>query len=157
MKRAEIITALALLVIAGFVMREAIRLGPGWGEAGPRGGFFPFWLSVVLGLSSLWILFQALRHGSQLARNAFFPPGAIRQVLTVFLPMAGAFALFEVVGFYVTALVYLVFYIRLTGRQSWALTVAVGILFPTVTFLIFERWFLIPLPKGRFGEQLLPF
>lgn len=156
MRVAEILTALGLLAIAGVVMYQAIRLGPGWGEAGPRGGFFPFWLAVVLAASSVWLLVRAVRDPRLLGRP-FFPPGGRRLVLTVFLPMAGAFALVELVGFYVASLVYLVGYIRLTGRQAWPLTLAAGVVFPVATFLVFERWFLIPLPKGLFGEQLVPF
>ncbi|MGH7267005.1 MAG: tripartite tricarboxylate transporter TctB family protein [Candidatus Rokuibacteriota bacterium] len=157
MRRAEILTALVLLVIAGVVMREALRLGVGWGDSGPRAGFFPFWLAVVLGLSGLGILINIVRDRSAAAAKPFFPPGAVRLVSTVLIPMVGAIALLEVVGFYVAALVYLVSYIRLTGRQSWSLTLAVSVLFPVVTFLVFERWFLIPLPKGLFGERLVPF
>lgn len=157
MKRAEVLVALGLLVVALVVLSHAIRLGPGWGEDGPRAGFFPFWLAVVLGVSSLYVLVQGLRPRGGAEARPFFSPGGRRLVLTVFLPMAGAIALFEVVGFYIAALIYLVVYIRLTGRQSWSLTLAVGILFPLITFFVFERWFLILLPKGLFGERLLPF
>ncbi len=157
MRTAEIATAVALLVVAGVVLYQAILLDPGWGDIGPRGGFFPFWLAVVLGLSSLWTLGRALSDRSRRLDAPFFPPGAVRLVLTVLLPMAVAFALMEIVGFYLAALLYLVGYMRLTGRQSWLLTLAVGVAFPLATFLVFERWFLIPLPKGLFGEQLLPF
>jgi putative tricarboxylic transport membrane protein len=157
MRRAEILTACVLSVIAGVVMFEAIRLGPGWGDSGPRAGFFPFWLSVILGVASLAILARAVWDAPEAAGRPFFPPGALRLVLTVLIPMAGAIVLFEVVGFYLAAFVYLLGYIRLTGRQSWAVTLAVSVLFPVATFLIFERWFLIPLPKGLFGERLIPF
>jgi putative tricarboxylic transport membrane protein len=156
-RRAEIATALVLLGLAALVMAEAIRLGPGWGDVGPRAGFFPFWLAVILGGASLWILVQALGASAARPSRPFFPPGAFRLVFTVLLPMAGAIALMEIVGFYLAALVYLLVYIRLTGRQSWTTTLAVGILFPVLTFLVFERWFLIPLPKGLFGERLIPF
>lgn len=157
MKRAEILTALVLLAIAGVTAAQAVRLGPGWGDSGPRAGFFPFWLAVILGLSSLSVLVNSLRGASGLEGKPFFPPGGLRLVLTVFLPMAGAFVLFELVGFYIAALIYLLVYMRLTSRRSWTLTLAVGILFPLLTFVVFERWFLIPLPKGLFGERLLPF
>lgn len=147
--------ALVLLGIAGVVMVEALRLGAGWGDRGPRAGFFPFWLSVILAGSSSSIGARALRaHG---AGEPFFPPGAVRLVLTVFLPMAGAFVLVELVGFYLAAMLYLLVYIRLTGRQSLATTLAVSVGFPFGTFLVFERWFLILLPKGLFGGLLLPF
>lgn len=157
MQRAEVLVALGLLAIAGLTAFQAIGLGAGWGEAGPRAGFFPFWLAVILAVSSVSIGVRALRGRADRPGAAFFPPGALRLVLTVFLPMLGAIGLLEVVGFYVAALVYLLVYIRLTGGQSWPLTLAVGILFPVLTFLVFERWFLIPLPKGLFGERLVPF
>jgi hypothetical protein len=37
---------------------------------------------------------------------------------------------------------------RWIGRHPWwqVVTLAVGI--PLVTFIIFERWFLVPMPKG---------
>jgi len=157
MRRAEIGTALVLLAIAGMVMYQAVGLGPGWGEAGPRAGFFPFWLSVLLGVSSLYILASALRQPTGPERTPFFPPGSLRLVLTVFLPIAGAFALVELVAIYIDALVYLLVYIRLTGRQSWLTTLLISALFPILSFLVFERWFLLPLPKGLFGDRLLPF
>lgn len=156
MRRAEILTAAALLGVALLVMYEAIRLGPGWGDIGPRGGFFPFWLAILLGAASLWNLLAAVRD-PRLSATPFFPPGAFGKVMTVLLPMAGAFVLVEVVGFYLAALVYLVVYIRLTGRQAWPLTLAVSVLFPVLAFLVLERWFLILLPKGLFGERLIPF
>jgi hypothetical protein len=157
MKRAEILTALVLLLVAGAALGQAVRLGAGWGEDGPHAGFFPFWLGVILAAASLGILGRALWTRDAGLARPFFPPGGLRLVLTVFLPMVGAFALFEVVGFYAAAFVYLLVYVRLTGRQPWALTLAFGVLFPLVAFVLFERWFLIPLPKGRFGEFLLPF
>jgi len=37
---------------------------------------------------------------------------------------------------------------RWTGRHAWATTLLISLLFPVIIFLIFERWFLVPLPKG---------
>ena len=157
MKRAEILAALAFLAVAVITLAESMRLGAGWGDSGPRGGFFLFWLSMILAVSALTILVQAVRTTGARAAAPFVTRDAARLVLTVFLPMVGALALMELVGFYVAALVYLLTYIRMTGHHAWGTTVAIAVLFPAVTFVVFERWFLIPLPKGLFGEQLLPF
>src|ERR671919_265957 len=40
MQRAEIACAVALLIVAGVVAREAIRLDMGWGDSGPKGAIF---------------------------------------------------------------------------------------------------------------------
>ncbi|MBI2115975.1 MAG: tripartite tricarboxylate transporter TctB family protein [candidate division NC10 bacterium] len=158
MKRAEIICALALVAVAGIGVAEAVRLGFGWGPSGPRAGFFPFWLSLILGLCSLTNLGKAIRMSAATGGppKPFVSRKLLKPVLAVFLPMTAAVLLFEVVGFYLAAALYLAFYMRWMGRHSWPAVLAVGILFPVATFLILERWFLIPLPKGLF-EKYLPF
>lgn len=146
MRRAEILCAAGLLLVAAIALREALRLSIGWGDIGPRGGFFPFWLGVILAASSLFTLVQGLRQRE--SARPFLEPGALRPVLTVLLPIAGAVFLIEVVGFYLTALLYLLGYMRWTGRHTWTTTLLIGLLFPVIIFFVFERWFLVPLPKG---------
>ncbi len=34
------------------------------------------------------------------------------------------------------------------GKYSWPLTLAIAIGVPAVFYFVFEKWFLIPLPKG---------
>ena len=156
MKKAEIICALALLTFAGIGTVEAVRLGFGWGPSGPRAGFFPFWLSLILGACSVVILAKAIRMdpAGETARKPFVSKKSLRPVLAVFLPMAGAVVLIEVIGFYLTSALYLAFFMRWMGRHSWVGSLAASLLFPVAAFLILERWFLIPMPKGMFGEYL---
>jgi hypothetical protein len=45
---------------------------------------------------------------------------------------------------------------RWIGKHKWITVAAVSILLPLVSYFIFDRIFLIPLPKGRF-EDLLTF
>ncbi len=155
MRKAEMVCAAALLLVAGIVAREAIRLGAGWGPAGPRAGFFPFWLALLLGASSLVNLARALRLPSPGAGAALVAREGIRPVLAVFLPMLGAIALLDVLGFYATAALYLAFFSRWMGRHSWTTVAAVSLLFPVAVLLVIERWFLIPLPKGVLGDGFL--
>jgi hypothetical protein len=37
---------------------------------------------------------------------------------------------------------------RWVGRHDWRAVVALSVVVPVVTFLVFERWFLVPMPKG---------
>jgi hypothetical protein len=43
---------------------------------------------------------------------------------------------------------------RWIGRHSWALILLVAVGVPVVAFLVFEVWFLVPLPKGPLETQL---
>lgn len=156
MQRAEITCAVVLLILAGVVAREGIRLDIGWGDIGPKGGFFPFWLAILLGLSSLTVLFQALRKGKKSNQEPFLPRERIGMLLTVLIPIALVVPLIETVGFYVTALLYLSLYIWWTGKKQWWVNLSISVLFPLAIYFIFEKWFLIPLPKG-IVEPYLPF
>ena len=146
MRRAEILCAAALLLVAAIALRETLHLSIGWGDTGPRAGFFPFWLAVILAGSCLFTLVQGLRQRQ--TPEPFLRREALRSVLTVLLPIGGAFILIEVVGFYFTALLYLLGYMRWTGRHAWTTTLLISLLFPVFIFFVFERWFLVPLPKG---------
>ena len=37
---------------------------------------------------------------------------------------------------------------RWQGRHSWLASIAVPLLYTAATWLVFERWFLVPLLKG---------
>ena len=156
MRRAEILCAAALLIVAGVVAREAIRLEIGWGEIGPKGGFFPFWLAVLLGSSSLVTLIRAVFEGNKQAAEPFLSRERLGLVLTVLVPIALVVPLIEIAGLYLTAFLYLLVYIWWNGRKSWVVIGAISLLFPLAIYLIFERWFLIPMPKGLL-EAYLPF
>jgi hypothetical protein len=156
MQRAESACALVLLALAGLVAREAIRLDIGWGDIGPKGGFFPFWLAVLLALSSLTVLVKSLSGRPTGEPKPFLPEKRVAPLLTVALPIALTVPSIAVLGFYMTAFFYLSLYIWWTGKRHWLLTLSVSILFPLAIYLIFEKWFLIPLPKGMM-EPYLPF
>jgi Tripartite tricarboxylate transporter TctB family len=83
----------------------------------------------------------------------------LRPVLAVLLPATGLVVLTGGVtfgettllpglGLYVASALYLALYMRLVGRHAWVTTVVLSIGIPLATFIIFERWFLVPMPKG---------
>ena len=66
---------------------------------------------------------------------------------------AASVALMHFIGLYVASALYIGFYMRWVGRHSWlSVTLPVGI--PVVTFLVFEKWFLVPMPKGPLEQWL---
>ena len=151
MRAADLTTAALLMAVGALVVRDALRLGVGWGTDGPKSGFFPFWLAVVLLACCLGIVVQALRRAD---RGPFVARGALGPVLTVLWPAIAAVLLMQFVGLYVASALYMSFYMRWIGRNSWPAVVAVSVGFSVSTFLVFETWFLVPMPKGPLENWL---
>lgn len=144
-RAADVAVACLLLALGGVVIGASVDMGIGWGSDGPESGFVPFWLAIVLVLSSATILYRSVRRG---ARQPFATRDGLVCVLKVLLPATAMIALVPFAGLYAASLVYMVGYMRRMGRHSWALSLGLPVAFVVVAFLVFERWFLVPMPKG---------
>ena len=142
---ADLATASVLLALGVLVIVESVRMGIGWGSDGPEGGFVPFWLAVVLVLSCAEILVRALLRPSD---KRFASGEQLVRVLTVLLPATAMIVVVPWLGLYVASALYMGAYMRFGGRHGWTVSIALPLVFVVVIFLVFERWFLVPLPKG---------
>jgi len=43
---------------------------------------------------------------------------------------------------------------RWVGRHSWITVIVLAVSVPVLTFMIFELWFLVPMPKGPLEDWL---
>ena len=145
MRTADLTTALVLMAGGVLVVWDSLRLGIGWGSDGPQSGFFPFWLAVLLIASCAIIAWQA---GRRRGGRPFLTRDQLKPVLTTLLPSAGFVVLTQFIGLYVASALFMGFYMRWIGRYGWVPIVLMSVLFPVVTFLVFETWFLVPMPKG---------
>lgn len=155
MRRADLLVAILFLAGALVIVGEGLRLRIGWGTDGPEPGFFVFYLGATLAVASAAVAAQAIWSAAPpLYRKPFVAPGQIGSVLKVAGPAAVLVALTHWIGLYVAGALYLATYMRWIGRHSWALTIAVSLAVPVATFLIFEVWFLVPMPKGPLEARL---
>ena len=145
MRKADIIVAVLLTALGLLVLNAAVRLGFRWGPDGPQSGFFPFWLSVILVVHGVAVVVRAIRRRTD---KPFVTPEQMRSVLTVAVPAAAMVLVTLFFGLYLAAALYLAFYVRWVGKHSWVTALALALCVPIATFVIFERWFLVPLPKG---------
>ena len=147
--------AVIILAIGAVVGFDAVRLGYGWGMEGPRAGFFPFILALIIVGGCMFSIWQAIQgKGTAKANKPLIPREAVKPVLVVFIPAILMVALTEIVGLYIAAIIYLTAYIRWVGRFSWLTTVLIGILVPVSFYIVFDKIFLIPMPQGMFGARL---
>jgi Na+(H+)/acetate symporter ActP len=59
-------------------------------------------------------------------------------------------------GIYVASFLYIAAFMLWQGKYGWLPALGVSAGLPIVLFLVFEKWFLVPLPKGPI-EHLLGF
>ena len=145
MRAADLVTAAVLMAGALLVVWDALQLGIDWGSDGPKSGFFPFWLAVLVLLACLGIVRQALQR---IGRPAFVTPEQLRPVLQMFLPAAGYVTVMPWMGLYVASALYLGGYMRWLGGYRWRVAAPVALGFAGAAFVVFETWFLVPMPKG---------
>jgi len=58
------------------------------------------------------------------------------------------------IGLYLSSMIFIAWFMRWLGKYDWPIIAAISLGMPIVTYLIFERWFLVPLPKGPLEDLL---
>src|SRR6478736_2568915 len=148
----EIGVAVVMAVFALVVIAGSIQAGIGWGAEGPKAGFFPFYVGLMILASSI-INFGAVmsdRRNDQL----FAEWGQLGKVMSMLAPTAIYVALVPWIGIYIASALLITVFMRWLGQYGWGMIGAVAVGVPVVTFVIFEKWFLVPLPKGPIEELL---
>ncbi len=146
-KSAEIALALVLMLLGAIVIYDSLRLGAKWGRDGPQPGYFPFYVGLLICISSALNLLKALTIRPEKDR-AFVEVGQLKLVLVVLVPTVIYVGLVGWLGIYVSSAVFVALFMRLLGKYAWWKALAVGFGNSIAFFLIFEIWFQVPLPKG---------
>jgi hypothetical protein len=152
----DIAVALLMLGAAAVVITDSLRLGMGWLEnEGPRAGYFPFYIGVILAVSSAINLVRAVvdKKGAQ---KTFTTAPAIRQVLAVLIPLVIYVVAVYFIGIYIASAIYMALFMWHFGKYPIWRGALIGLAISATFFLMFEVWFLVPLPKGPLDEPLVP-
>ena len=153
----DVVVALLLLAACAVVIFDSTRLGFSWREGeGPAPGYFPFYIAVILGIASLVNLFSALLgRGSGVIFVSLRPFGRVLAVLIpsiCYVALIGGVSLGPVavpgLGIYVASGIFILAFMVMVGRENPLKALGVSILVPLALFFMFEKWFLVPLPKG---------
>ena len=142
----EVGVAIATAAFAGIVIYGSIKAGINWGVEGPRAGFFPFYIALFILLSSVINLFTAvidLKDG-----KLFAEWGQLWRVLSVVIPTAIFVALIPRIGIYFSSALLIALFMKWLGKYRWSVVALVAVGVPLANIQVFEKWFLVPLPKG---------
>jgi putative tricarboxylic transport membrane protein len=149
MLKAESLIAAGVMGTALYFMSHAIELPIGWeGRSGPGGGAFPFWLSAIMLVAAGGILLRSLREGTKGRTARFFDPDTLYGVIGVTIAFVATIAALPIVGAYVAIPLFMVWYLRFFGQNSWTLTMILSLATPVVIFFFFEVSLKILMPKG---------
>ena len=142
----DIAVSLLLAAFAALMAWDNWRSGAGWASDGPKAGYFPFYLSLLLGAASLFGLAKAvLRRGED---APFVNRDQLKRVMQVLVPTF-LFCLFtQWLGIYVASLLLIAGFMRVIGRIAWWKSLLTSVVFAVVMFVTFDVAFDVIMPKG---------
>jgi hypothetical protein len=151
-RAAELAVASFTAAIGALVMRGSYVQGIGWEDSGPQSGYFPFYIGLFLLLASLATIGTTLKNWGPL-RASFVERGPFRHVMSVFLPIVAYGVGIRLLGMYLASLLFICWFMwRADGHARWKI-VAVPVVVVVASYLIFERWFQVPLYAGPLLEH----
>ncbi len=152
----EVATALVIALLGLLVAWDSQRMGAAWGDQGPEAGFFPFYIGSFLVLSGLGTVVYAFFSdaGKKVAHEPFVRRGQFKAVLRVFIPTAVYVILMQFIGLYAAMGIYIAAFMVINGGYSAIRAMSFAAVVPVVVFVMFEIWFLVPLPKGPIEAML---
>ena len=145
----EAIVAFCILVMGAVVVQGSHALGAGWTSDGPGAGYFPFYIGVLLCVSGVGIMYQALL-GKGRNTDVFVDSEQLKRVLAVLIPALIYVGAVQFIGLYVASAIYIALFMIILGKYSWIKSVIVALSVVVLFFFMFEVWFKVPLFKGRF-------
>jgi len=143
----DVVVSLLLLGLACLLGWDSWRTGMSWADDGPQAGYFPFYLSVLMGAASIYGLVTAL-----IARTAASKPFVLRdqfgRVLQVFIPTLLFCIVTQFLGLYVASFVLIAGFMWWIGNIRLWVSLLTSIIFTVAMFITFEIAFNVIMPKG---------
>lgn len=149
----ELVVSGAFIAAAIVVMVSNWRIGARWADDGPQAGYFPFYVGVIMFVASVANFVVHLRTDRSASSN-FVERSQLKLVLQVLIPTIAFVILTGFLGIYVSGALFIAFFMAWLGKYPIHKILPIALLVPFVLFLMFEVWFLVPLPKGPLEAAL---
>ena len=143
----DVVVSLVLLALAITLGFDNWRTGAGWESTGPQPGYFPFYLSIILGGASLYGLVAAFLSRTE-ATESFVTRAQLRRVMAVFVPTLLFVLVTQFLGLYVASFLLISGFMRLVGKIAWWKSLLTAFLFTAAMFVTFDVAFDVIMPKG---------
>jgi putative tricarboxylic transport membrane protein len=144
MVRRDVVVAALALAFSVTALYESAKLPFGTVHS-PGQGFFPWWISTVIFLLALFLLFQALMSPSSVTRGG---SGGIAKVASLLIVLAAYTFLLEPLGYPLCTFLLVLFMLRATDPQRWTVALGMALITAVGSYIVFAVWLSVPLPRG---------
>ncbi|HWO98149.1 MAG TPA: tripartite tricarboxylate transporter TctB family protein [Bacillus sp. (in: firmicutes)] len=149
MKNYGVWVGIFILLFAAFMFNASLQYEY-YSQYGPGPGFFPRWLSGLLGAFSILFILDSLRKKNRISFSDVLPRGKVLfSVLKVVLSIALFIVISPFLGFIISSI--LVLLILLTPDFKWTTSFSTAASVTIVLFVVFNTFLDIPLPTNIWG------
>lgn len=154
MRRANQITGVAGLILAGYVIRVASKMAYTV-EYSPGAGFFPLWLGIFLAVLSGALFLQAtfpLKKSGGRKEESFLPEKeGLKRTLLFLVAFTLCIALMGKLGFLITSFLFALVFLVIVEKYGWLKGLITSLCMAAALYLLFNTALQVPLPKGMWG------
>ena len=143
----DVVVSLSLLALALTLGWDNWRTGAAWDSTGPQPGYFPFYLSVILGAASIYGLVAAFLSRKDSAET-FVTRAQLRRVIAVFVPTLLFCFATQFLGLYVASFLLILGFMRMVGKIALWKSLLTAFVFTAAMFVTFDIAFDVIMPKG---------
>ena len=106
-------------------------------------------LGIALGLMSFILIVRSWTVSRHPQEKTSWPDHrGFLTVCSIFLMLILFTILLEVTGYLINVFVFFILFLRPISKQKWSWSLAISIGATFVAYGLFERWLMIPLPRG---------
>jgi hypothetical protein len=149
LRKGELITAALFIFLSLVIMVTCWRIGIGWQpEQGPEAGMVPFWLAVLMLLSSAFIFYLGLKQEQKEDDTFFVNKEGMMEVVRIAVTSLLFTIIFVYLGCYFAMLIFAPIFVRWLGKHSWPAVIAYTVIITATIYLGMEVGLKIPLPRS---------
>lgn len=140
-----LLTGLGFIAASIYVVWESGNLEY-YTPLGPGGGFFPFWLGIIMaGLTFGWLI-QEIRNKDIIKSPLMTKDASITRVILPIVALVGVSVFINTFGFQITMFLFLIILLKILGKQNFFVSLVVALLGSFGVYHIFTRFLDVTLP-----------
>lgn len=148
MVRAEKITSVVFLLFGLSLLFESKKYPLGTID-NPGPAFLPLLLGTATAALSVGLIVRVWKKKGIRPSLPFWPEKAgMSRVSVAFVVIVLFTALLETTGYLVNLFILFLVLLRPVGRQKWTWSILISVGACLVSYFLFEKWLMIPLPHG---------